>query len=204
MCRGGGGGGDPYAAQRAEEAARQSRVTSGVQEVNSLFDNQFTDDFYSGRTKAYNEYYAPQLDYQASDAQKKLTLALAKSGNLQGSAGARQMADLKRQIDLNKQMIANRALESANTARKDVENSRGELVRQINATGNSALSQAQAQAGVLASTPNFDPLPMLFQNVGSGVVNANSGYAAGSKDGKGFIPSLFDWGGSSGSSKVVN
>lgn len=168
MC---GGGSDKAAKQaRAAEEARQARITAGMGNIDNAF-SQFNDEFYSGRSKAYADYQTPQLQKQFEQAQKELTLALARSGNSQSSLANQKFADLKTLFDTGKQDITSRASDFANSERSAVEQARAELVNQLNASGNDQLAaqSAQTKASLLGQGQAFDTLGQIFANITDGI-----------------------------------
>jgi hypothetical protein len=149
---------------RADEQARQQSIRDGTTKVNSIFDSQFTPDYYEGQKKAYSDYATPQLDDQYSDAQKQLTFALARGGNIDSSAAAGQTADLQKQYDLNKQKIADDALSYGAKAKTSVEDARTNLVSMLNSTGDAqgAATSAISRASALSQPAAYSPLTSLF------------------------------------------
>lgn len=171
MC-GGGGGGDGGAAKR--EKQRQTRIREGVANINSTF-MPFNDDFYAGRSKAYVDYATPQLKDQYQNAYRNLITALHRSGLLQSSEGARRMGDLQKRYDTGKQGVIDTSYAVANSARRDIENSRSALVSdlQVTADPSSALQAAQARQSIYSQAPQFQPLADLFTNVTGGLADYN-------------------------------
>lgn len=131
----------------------------------------FNDDFFDSRKQAYIDYATPQLEDQYSDAQKQLTYALARSGNLDSSARGEKVSELQKKYDLNKQKVADDALSYSNQARTSVEDARSNLVATLNATGDAegAANQAMARAGVLSQPVAFNPLSQLFADFTAGL-----------------------------------
>jgi hypothetical protein len=52
-------------AKRAEQA-RTARISRGREDINRIFGEQFTSDFYSGIEKDYGDWAMPQLNRQAA------------------------------------------------------------------------------------------------------------------------------------------
>jgi hypothetical protein len=186
---------------RADEQARQARIASGMSNIDSVF-GQFNDDFYNGRAKAYTDYATPQVDRQYKSQKDSLVYALARTGLLDSSAGQNKNADLSNEFDQNRINIANKALDTANQARSDVENTRSGLTSVLNATGDSSAAAASAlrEAQNLNMPQGFSPLGQLFSDfsgtvaqIGSNAKNDYSGFSGGGN--------LFNAG--SGSSRVV-
>jgi hypothetical protein len=188
--------------QRADEVARQARITSGMGDISNAFAG-FDDQYYAKRAKDYVDYATPQLDQQVKEAHDKMVYALSRTGNLDSSAAIKRDNDLTRQTDAQRIGIANEGLNQANTARSNVESTRGNVVAELNATGDSsaAAQTALRQAQNLNTPQGYSPLGDLFAQFANGLstigTNAGNGYSglvAGAK-------SLFS--GGSGSQRVV-
>jgi len=151
-------------ASRADEVARQQRIREGTTKVNSIFDGQFNDEFYSGQRQNYIDYATPQLQDQYSDAEKELAFSLARGGNLNSSARAAKAADLQQLYDLNSQKVADDALSYETQARTGVEDARSNLITTLNATGDAeqAASSALARSTALSKPTAYSPLSQLF------------------------------------------
>lgn len=168
----GGGGGSSAADQaRIEEWQRQARIRQGTKRINSIFDGTdttpgFNDEFFAGRKQAFTDYAAPQLDDQYADAQRELTFALARGGNLNSSARGQQAADLQKMYDLNKQQVADQALSYETSARNSVEDARANLIATLNATGDAegAANAARARATALSQPAAYSPIGQLFSD----------------------------------------
>jgi hypothetical protein len=161
---GGKSGGGEAAAARADEQARQEQVRGGTTRINEIFGSQFNDDFYTGRKKAFLDYANPQLEDQYGDAQKELTFALARGGNLDSSVRAQKSGDLQTKYSLNKQLVSDQAIASETDARTAVEDSRANLIATLNATGDATgtANQALTRSAVLSKPAAFSPLTNLF------------------------------------------
>jgi hypothetical protein len=162
--KGGTDSGDEVTAARQQEQARQDAIRSGTQQISSLFDRQFTPDFYAGRAKSYVDYAMPQVDQQATDAAKQLTFALDRLGALDSSSRAAQEADLARRVAIQRQNITDQGQTYANTARANVEGARADLINTLNSTGDvqSAVNSANARSQVLSAVPGYSPVSTLF------------------------------------------
>lgn len=170
MCMGGGGGDNGAAEQRRKEEERQGRVREGKANIDKNFAG-FDDDFYSGRTKSYLDYANPQLEDQFKDAQRELTLALARSNLLNSSARARRFADLKKDYDMQSRSIADKANQYGSKARSSVESAKSDLYSQNANIANPTLASQNAQARAMSLTelPAYSPLGQLFAGVTSGI-----------------------------------
>jgi len=168
---GGKSGGNEAALARQEEQSRQEKIRGGTERVNSIFNENFGDDFFEGRKKAFLDYSTPQLENQYGDAQKELTFALTRGGNLNSSVRGEKLGELQRLYDTNKQSIADQALSHESQARNAVEDARGNLVSTLNATGDAegAANSALTRASVLSQPAPYSPLSQLFVDFTSGL-----------------------------------
>lgn len=182
MCFGGGAAKvakQQAAQQRTDEQARQDRITQGMAKINGVFDDPnsgFNDAFYAKQGQAYTDYATPQLDHQYDQQKKSLVYALSRGGLLDSSAGQDQNAELSRDYDQNRLGIANQAKSIEQQARGNVETARGNLVNQLNATGNDELASTEAmrQAKTLNMPQGFSPLGNLFSDISGAVANIGS------------------------------
>lgn len=160
---GGKGGGGEAAQARADEYARQEQVRGGTDRINNIF-GQFDDNFFRGRRDAFANYALPQVEDQKSDAERELTYALARGGNLNSSTRASKAADLQKTYDLTKQQVADQALASETSARNAVEDSRANLIATLNATGDATgvANQALSRSAALSQPAAYSPLTNLF------------------------------------------
>lgn len=181
MGGGGKGGSSSSNALLAQEQARQAKITDGTSQINSLFDNQFTDDFYKDRGQSYLDYAYPQLQDQYANAMDELKYALDRSGTTNSSAYSSKLAELQKLYDTNRRTVANTAQDYENTAKSNVESARSNLISQLNSTADvsGTVDAANARAAALTSTPAYSALGQLFSTFLSGL----NGYAAGSTSG---------------------
>lgn len=159
------GGGNSEAAQaRSDEQARQEKIRQGTKRVNSIFDGNFNDNFYSDRRQSYVDYATPQVQDQFDKAQRELTFSLARGGNLNSSMRGEKAADLQKLYDLNTQDVADKALSYETQARNSVEDARANLITTLNATGDAeqAASSAIARSQALSQPAAYSPLTQLF------------------------------------------
>ncbi len=192
------GGASQIAAQdRADEAARQARIRQGTTNVNSTFDNQFTDDYYGKQRQNYIDYASPQLEDQYGNAQKQLTFALDRGGNLDSSARADLEGQLQKKYDLNKQQIADQGLSYQNQAKNSVEDARAQLISMLNSTGDAtgAANQALARASALSTPPQYSALSNLFSDftgaLGTQAALEKANYYSGGQVGPRYNTGLF-------------
>jgi hypothetical protein len=183
-----GKSGDGGAAQaRADEMARQARIREGTDKVNTMFDSQFTPEFYAGRRQAYLDYATPQLEDQYDKTLKNLTYALDRAGTTDSSIRAQKLADLQKLYDTNKRQVADTSLSQENSAKSNMEASRNSLINQLVATANveNAVNQATNQAKMLTAPEPYQPLAQLFSQfattVGTQADAERNAYYAGQK-----------------------
>lgn len=158
---------------RQQEAARQRRIAEGQTNIDTAFAD-FNDDFYTGYQNQYLDYYNPQLEDQYSDAVKRLTLQLAQTGNLTGSAGANQLADLDQFYDQQKLAITNRAVDATNNLRGDIDNRKSQLYADNRAAadpGNASSAAASAATALQPAAPS-SPLANAFGDFFNNLGNA--------------------------------
>lgn len=181
MCFGGGGAGKIAKQQRADEIARQNRIKAGMVDIDRAFGG-FNDTFYKKRADDYIAYATPDLERQARRAHDSLIYALARTGNLDSSAMIDREAELNDEANAARIGIANTGLNQANQLRSQVENTRGNVVAELNATGDSSAAAAAALRNVqnLNQPQGYSPLGQLFASFAQGVsqigANASNGY----------------------------
>lgn len=157
---------------RQQEAARQARIRTGQSNIDQAFSG-FDDNFYQGYQDQYTGYYNPQLEDQYGDAVKRLTLQLAQSGNLTGSAGANQFGDLEEYYNQQRLALTNRALDAVNTLRGNIDNKKSQLYADNRAAADpgSASSAAASAVQYLQPTAPSSPLANVFSDFFSNVGN---------------------------------
>src|SRR4051812_7589173 len=80
---------------RQEEEARQGRIKTGTESIDSAF-SQFNDPYFEKYQNDYTSNYTPQLSDQYNEAYRKMVLGLSHNGNLSSSEGARTIGNLKK------------------------------------------------------------------------------------------------------------
>lgn len=148
---------------RKEEEARQARVTEGKTAIDDAFSG-FNDQFYNNYQDQYLGYYTPQLNDQYQDAVEKLTLQLARTGNLSGSTGANQLADLQQYYDQQKLNLTNRGVGATNDLRGNIDTRKSQLYSDNRAAADpgSASSAATSAVQFLQPSAPSDPLANMF------------------------------------------
>ena len=148
---------------RADEQERQARIRAGTEQVNQTF-NQFDDNFFNKQRDNFTAFALPQLDQQYGKAQKDLTFALTRAGNLDSSTRGQQFGELQKLYDTNKTQVADQGQTYANQARTSVEDARAGLITTLNATGDAtgAASGATARSAALAQPPGYSAIGDAF------------------------------------------
>jgi hypothetical protein len=167
------GGGDQDDYYRKQEEERQAAIREGTAAIDTTF-SQFDDGFYDQQRQAYLNFAMPQIEDQRTDAQKELTFALARNGQLESSSRASLAGELQKQYDLQSQSIADQALDYETQARNGVETARSDLILTLNATGDAAgaANSSLARADALSTTPAYNPITGLFADFTSGLGTA--------------------------------
>jgi len=173
MCLGGGGSSslnEEYEQQRAEEAARQARIKSGMENINNAFAG-YDDAFYNERAADYMNYAKPEIEDQYVDAMKDLTRALARSGNLNSSLAAQRRADLLEKRNKAEVDAARRGQGYANDTRAALANVKSNLIQQNNALADPTLIAAMAanQSQAASALPDYSPIGQLFAGATQGL-----------------------------------
>jgi hypothetical protein len=149
------------------EALTGGKVYSGVNRSAGAFGP----DFFKKQRQTFLDYANPQLEDQYGKAQKELTFALDRGGNLNSSVRGQKTGDLQQLYDLNKQKIADEALSHETTTRTAVEDARANLVATLNATGDAegAANSALTRAAALSAPAAYSPLSQLFGDFTAGL-----------------------------------
>ena len=155
------------------EAQRQGTISQDTSSIKNAFGG-FDDNFFNNQSTAYQNYANPQLDDQYQTAKDQLSFALGREGLLDSSEGARQIAELSKQYDTNKQNIVDTGDQYANTARQNVAGTQSTLLQQAqNAEApDSISSDLAARMPTLGALPAFSPLGDIFQNVSALAANS--------------------------------
>jgi hypothetical protein len=162
-----------------QEAARQARIAEGQTGIDQAFTG-FNDDFYNNYNQQYTGYYAPQLDDQYKDAVKRLTLQLAQSGNLTGSVGATQLADLQKNYDQQKLAITNQGNAATQALRANIDQRKSQLYADNRAAADPGAASAAASSAAVALQPTAPSSPLanvfgdFFNNLGNVAAISNA------------------------------
>jgi hypothetical protein len=174
---------------RADEEARKGRIKAGMSQIDGTF-SKFNEQYYGDRAKDYTDFAMPQLERQSKMTRDDLIYALSRTGNLDSSAAIKKNNDLTYDENIARISIADEGLNKSNALRNQVENTRSNLVAQLNATGdNSASANAAVRQATNLETPvGYSPLGNMFANfaqtignIGSNGGNGYQGFAGGAK-----------------------
>jgi len=137
---------------------------------------QFTDDYYSNLGKSYLDYYTPELDRQYQDAQKQTTFRFANSGNLDSGSSNTAFGDLAQQYAMQRTQLADRSLAEQQGARSNVEQTRADLIAQLEggAGVESTAQSAMARASALSQGPQYSPLGDMFSQITGALANSSA------------------------------
>ncbi|MFA5897857.1 MAG: hypothetical protein WC829_01965 [Hyphomicrobium sp.] len=193
----GGGGGNEAAKARIAEERRQARIRRGTDKINNVFDKNFDRQYFREQRDNFLDYANPQIEKQYGDAQKELTFALARGGNLDSSVRGQKAGDLQELYDLNKQTIADQALSYKGKARSNVEDARAGLIATLNVTGDAqgASNAAISRASALSEPAAYSPLTQLFTDftagLGTQAALERANYYSGGQTGARYNTGLF-------------
>jgi len=170
MCIGLGGGDGGAGEARAEEMARQGRIKTGTDQINTNFAG-FDDKFYLERENATVDFLLPQLNEQKADATRRLIYSLANAGQLNSSTRGKRFARLDREDARARLAVADRGRQAGNAARSAVESARSNLIQILTATADpgAAASSAAARQQQLALAPTVGPLGAAFTDIAFGI-----------------------------------
>ena len=185
-----------------EEAARQKRIATGQASIDDAFAG-FNDDFYNQYQNDYSGYYTPQLSDQYADSAKKLKLQLAQTGNLTGSVGANQLADLEEYYNNQQLAITGQSQDAVNQLRSNIDSSKSQLYADNRAAADPSNASAAAASAAASLQPSAPSSPLanvfsdFFSNLGNTAAISNAqGYSQG--------PGVQSYGGTGGGSSVYN
>lgn len=136
---------------------------------------QFTDDYFSNLEREYNDFYLPQLQRQEDDADRATRIRLARSGNLTGSVGARDLGRLEEDKATARRSVIDSGIKYGADARSKIEQTRGNLIGQLESGAGveNVANQARAAAEAATAPPAFSPLGDLFKNYTAALMNSS-------------------------------
>lgn len=169
-------GPDPGAEARALEEQRQSRIKTGMQNIDQTF-GRFNNKFYDQRQQDYTNFAMPQLYQQLAQANKQGFYGLANRGLQKSSAADLFGSNLRQETNVQKQGLVDTGIMQAQQLRRDVEGQRSNVTSQLLASADptTASQQALSAAGSYSLPSAFQPIGNLFQNFAQ--MYANNQYA---------------------------
>ena len=184
----GNAGDDPFASIRADEEARQARITKSVADIRGQF-GKFDDNYLKGVSSSYLDYYLPQFNEQAKEARRQTVFATPSAGT---SAFARRAGQLETDIGRQEANIRSQAQTQAQSQKAKLANQEETLISQAEGAGGIADASARAaSAADIASTPQpFSPLGQLFAAYTGNVANAAQAERLGYQP-TGIVPNIF-------------
>lgn len=173
MCVGGAPKDNSAAIMAQQEAERKARIEGGTKKIDDTF-SQFNDDFYNSRSKAYSDYYMPEIDRQYKAAQDSLTNSLGARGLLTSGQGAKELSDLATQYQRYKDQYTQGSLDYANSLRTNTQSQRAAMISQLEGGGSidNAANMASTYAANQARPASFSALGNLFQGATAQAANA--------------------------------
>lgn len=126
----------------------------------------FGKDFYDKRTQDYLNFAMPQLQEQASQAEKNLTFKLANQGLTESGAADTLNLSLLNEINRQASGVASTGVQQAQDLQKQIEQQRSNLISQLEASADpgSATSQALSTAAQFSAPSVFQPVGNMFGN----------------------------------------
>lgn len=152
MCGGGGGSAARDSARESErqfnyqveqqrlaqqrEAQRQQKLKEGMAQVNSMYDQYGMSYFDNIRNNYVTQYANPQIAQQEQRDAMKARFGLARSGILQSSAAAKELADISQVYGQTRLDAASRGQQMAENRRADIESNRRSALNALQASEN--------------------------------------------------------------------
>lgn len=168
MCFGGGSpsAGNMAAQTRKREQHRQTRIERGQERIDKNF-NQFDDGYFSKFRQDQVEPLNQQIDEQHSTASDRLTAALANRGVLSSTIAGNAFGDLVKTQNDARADAANRASDSANAFRNNVEKTKSDLyaINTASADPQMIAARSRGEATSLVPPQATTPLGNLFGDV---------------------------------------
>jgi len=166
MCGFGSGSDGGGAESRRAEQERSSRIGAGMQNIDNTF-SKFNDSYYDSYAKKIQDYWMPDIERQATDANDKIALSFASKAPGGSSAASKAYGRLQEEKGRKIQEAHDNSRGEANKLRQNVEQQRGVVTSQLNATADpyAAARASEAQAAALSAEPVFSPLGNLFSDL---------------------------------------
>jgi hypothetical protein len=126
------------------ELERQRKIKEGTDQVNSMYDG-YNQSYFDGISNNYvNDFANPQIAQQEQRDALAAKFGLARSGNLQSSAAAKQFADIAQIYGQTRVDAASRGQSMAEQRRADIENNRRSTLTALQASENPEVAVASA------------------------------------------------------------
>lgn len=180
-----GGGNEEAEKAREAEERRQEEIRAGTKTVNRVFDRNFDKKFFNDRQRDYIGFARPQLDDQFAGASSQLGFDMARRGLVDSSVRGAKSAELQKLFDLELQDIRSDAVGKRTDAMNAVEDARGNVINNLQITGDQVGARRAAldRADALSQPDDYSPLEDLFLQFTSGLgtqAGLERAYAAGS------------------------
>lgn len=166
---------------RADETARQGRITSGQGQIEKVFSG-YNQPYYDNLNKDYHKYYDPQLQTQYGDAQQKELFNAANQGTLDSSGYAKQKSDLDKEYGVQKDQVDSGANSYSQNAQSQIAGLKNKTQQQLLASGdNSGINSSLLNQVQIAPAASLSPLVNLFGGLvnSAGQIGANTAYLGG-------------------------
>lgn len=158
-----GGGGDPGAAARQQEAERQARVKAATEEINRIFNQQTLgstvaktkrDDLYAEQKSAVYDLNKREVDRQAAEAERINRFGLARAGLMGGSVNVDSVADLDRRTNEGLMRAGGIADQAAADLKTQDERTRSNLISLAQSGIDTGTAAQQALKGLEVNSAN--------------------------------------------------
>lgn len=188
-----GGGGDPGAEARQQEADRQARITAATEKINSIFtpsaDFNPRESLYKEQRGAVYDLNSKEVNRQAQETERANRFGLARSGLAGGSADVDSAADINRRTNEGLLRAGGIADQSAADLRTADESTRSNLISMAQSgidTGSAstmALNGLKVNADNVAGQRSGSTVGSLFNDMSQAYLmdQQRKGMAAGSQ-----------------------
>lgn len=158
----------------AQQAKHDANVATGKTAIDSAF-SQFTPQYFDKYGQSYQNTLQPELTDQYGINNDKMTAMLADNGQLGGSVGNNDLAQLLKNYNFGQSDIANQAANAENQFKASVDNAKTNLysLNTQAADPSTMATQAQATAGSIVAPQSFPTLSDYFGNVLGSVAQAS-------------------------------
>lgn len=155
--------GDP---NRLQSAYIKYLISNGQLFTGTQKNTGFDQSFYDKRKQAYLDFALPSLSREAQQTQKQLTYGLANQGLLNSGAAQDTQRSFDTELNRQRQSIADAGQEQANSFRSKVEDTRGQLISQLEASADPSATSAQAitAASQFSAPSPFAPIGNLLSD----------------------------------------